>query len=173
MSIENIVKKCNQKWAFLKIICYPVNWKTLLQLYKTYILPLIEYSNISYVLNDTQIDRIESIQRSVTKFICYKIDKNTDMNYRKRLEVLCLKPLQVRHELSCLKIVFKCMHNFSDIPENWKSKFVVNQTRNCLLLEVPKTRIILCDKNFFIWRLRFQKVLSPKNAKRRKTRKTF
>jgi hypothetical protein len=83
-------------------------------LYKTYILPIIEYCNIFWVPNGSQIDKIESIQRCVTKFVCFK--KGRMVCYEQRLKELELKPLQVRRELSIIKIVYKCTNNHYDIP---------------------------------------------------------
>jgi hypothetical protein len=46
--------------------------------------------------------------------------------------------------------VFKCIHNYKGVPNIWKNIFKTNGTRNGLMLETPKTRIKICDKNFFI-----------------------
>jgi hypothetical protein len=63
---------------------------------------------------------------------------------------LILESLQLRRKLNILLIVFKCIHNFTDVPIIWKNTFKTKITRNGLFLELPKTRMKFCDKNFFI-----------------------
>jgi hypothetical protein len=63
---------------------------------------------------------------------------------------LILESLQLRRKLNILLIVFKCIHNFTDVPNIWKNTFKTKITRNGLFLELPKTRMKFCDKNFFI-----------------------
>ncbi len=46
--------------------------------------------------------------------------------------------------------VFIIIHNFTDVPNIWKNTFKTKITRNGLFLELPKTRMKFCDKNFFI-----------------------
>jgi hypothetical protein len=86
--------------------------------------------------------------------MCNKVDRNSNMNYKERLNKLFLNQLQVRRELLCLKIVLKCIYDHSDIPNKWKSNFIVKQTPNGLMIVTPKTRISLCDKNLFIFAIK-------------------
>jgi hypothetical protein len=39
---------------------------------------------------------------------------------------------------------------FVDIPNIWKDIFKTKTTRNGLLIELPKTKLKFCGKNFFI-----------------------
>ncbi len=120
-----------------------------LRLYKSYLLPLLEYANLCWVPNNSQCYQIESVERQVTKFICYK-NGFCDISYEKRLESLNLDSIQMRRETNILIFVFKCIHNYEGVPNIWKNIFKTNDTRNGLMLEIPKTRIKICDKNFFI-----------------------
>lgn len=147
---ESIVNKSLQKWAILKRICSNADSNVLLRLYKTYIMPIIEYSNFCWVPNGGQIDKIESVQRQITKFICNKLMLYS-INYKERLLKLNLKPLQLRREILCLRHAYNCIHNRNCVPLNWREKFKIKETRNGPLLEVPFSRISLCDHNFFIF----------------------
>ena len=71
-----IISKALKKFHLLRVICKNVNGNTFLNLYKTYILPILEYSNLSWIPNNGQSKRIETVQRKITKFICYKLGKN-------------------------------------------------------------------------------------------------
>ena len=73
--IDNIAEKSLKKFYLLKHICKRVNGLTFLKLYVTYVLPILEIYNLSLVLNKTQTNRLESVQRSITKYICYKMNK--------------------------------------------------------------------------------------------------
>ena len=50
-----------------------------------------------------------------------------------------------------LKLVFKSIHEYKDVPLSWKNKFVIKDTRNGLMLEKIHTRLQFCDKNFFVY----------------------
>jgi len=59
----------------------------ILKLFQTYILPILEYSNLCLTYNSTQSDRLEKIQKRITKFICFRLNKYY-LNYDQRLEFL-------------------------------------------------------------------------------------
>lgn len=59
---DMIIAKALQKFGTLIYICNKVSGYTFLRLYKTYILPILEYCNLSVMYNKTQSDRIESVQ---------------------------------------------------------------------------------------------------------------
>lgn len=155
---ERLFNSCMKKWNFLKRLSKFANSTVLLRLYKTYVLPLLEYANICWVPNSTQVDKIESVQRHITKYICFKNGK-LNMSYLQRLEHLNLESLQLRREIKGLIIVFKCIHNFTDVPDLWKDNFIVKNTRNGIKLELRKTRLKFCDKNYFIYFIRIFNLL--------------
>ena len=66
---NEIVSKCLHKFDYLKTICKRVNGMTFLRLYKTFILPLIEFSNNCWIPAKTQINKLEKIQKKITKYI--------------------------------------------------------------------------------------------------------
>jgi hypothetical protein len=70
---DYIVSKAYQKFGFLKTICPRIDAQTFLHLNKTYILPILEYSNLCFTPNKTQIHKIEKVQKKITKFICDKM----------------------------------------------------------------------------------------------------
>jgi hypothetical protein len=82
-------------------------------------------------------------------FICYKIGL-TNLTYQQRLEILGIESLKLRRETKLLLTVFKSIHNFNDVPDLWKDIFIVENTRNGLLLDIPNTRFKFSDNNFFI-----------------------
>ena len=52
---EDVVSKAPHKFNYLKIICKIVSGLTFLRLYKTYVLPIVEFSNNCFVPNITQL----------------------------------------------------------------------------------------------------------------------
>jgi hypothetical protein len=92
---DYIISKVSQKFVFLKTICPKVDAKTFLDLYKAYLLPILEYSNLCFSPNKTQIIKIEKVQKKVTKYICNKM-KRFDLTYEQRLKYLELKSLENR-----------------------------------------------------------------------------
>ena len=109
---------------------------------------IIEYCNHIWVPTLTQIRKIESIQRHITKYMCLK-SGNINLNFIQRLEFLDLKPLIVRKKLKVLKITFRTIYDYNDIPISWKKLLIINKTRNGILVQQIHNRINLCDNNLF------------------------
>ncbi len=125
--IDMIVEKALKKFSTLKILCKRVNGMTFLRLYITYILPILEFSNLSVVLTQTQSDRIESIQRKVTKFICYKLSKN-HLSYEERLRYLKINSLKKRRIVQILKVLFKIRYKLFECNNKWTNHLVFYET---------------------------------------------
>ena len=147
---DYIINNAYKKWAIIKRFCKRANFMTYLNLYRTYILPIIEYCSISWCPNQNQTNRIESVQRNITRFICYKLNL-FDVDYKTRLEILGLKALDSRRNIKILSKVFAIKYNKEFIPNDWFEKYKFVNTRIGRNIIVPKTRINFCDKNFFIY----------------------
>ena len=150
--IDYVYNKSVKKWSYINRLCSYASPNVLLMLYKTYmyILPIIEYNNTCLTLNLTQNKKIESIQRSITKQICHKMNLN-EYNYTQRLEALNISSLECRRNVRTLKILFKCIHDFNGVPNHWKDFYsILRNDRNGRIIDKPKTRNNFCDKNFFI-----------------------
>ena len=74
----------------LRKICHNVNGIILLNLYKTYILPIIEFSHLCFKHNTTQVNQLEKIERKITNYICYELEK-PNLKYYERQGLLDLK----------------------------------------------------------------------------------
>ena len=143
------INKAIHKFNYLKILCKKVDAFTFLRLYKTYILPLIEYSYNCWTPTKTQINLIEKIQKKVTKYIIRKLGKS-DLTYDKRLEYLGLQSLEIRRKISALKMLYKVRHSPQKMPINRTQNFNFYQTsRNGLFIRTQFRRIDRIDKNFF------------------------
>ena len=81
-----------------------MNGYVLLDIYCTYILPILEYGNLCLMYTKTQSFKLESVQRKITKYICYKFGL-FDLNYNERLDFLKTDRLSVRR--------FRQLHKFS------------------------------------------------------------
>ena len=97
--IDYILQNANKKFYFLRTICKKANAYKFLKVYQTYIIPILEYSNLCLVLNQGQSDRLESFQRKITKFICFKLGKN-NLSYEERLKILKLQTLEKTQKYS-------------------------------------------------------------------------
>ena len=99
---------------------------TLLQLYKTYIRPKLEYCTTvwsPYLVQD--ISKIESIQRSFTKFAFIRCGIQFD-SYNDRLRKINLKTLEERRLIFDLILVFKIINGLSDL--HFDDYFIFNTT---------------------------------------------
>ncbi len=120
------------------------------QLFKVYILPLVEYCYITWVPNEQQSKRLESIQ--ITKLVCNRMNLRY-LSYSQRLSKLDLKPPKVRRDLKILKYVLKSIYNFGDVPLEWKNKFAMKDSRNGIMPQPIHTRVRLRDKNIYLFYL--------------------
>ena len=100
--VDKIVKKSFIKWAMIVQYCKSVNSNVLLKLYTSYVMPIIEFASLAYYLNITNLERIEKIQRKVTKFICYKMQKS-NLSYEQRLNELSLLSIKMFVGLTIIK----------------------------------------------------------------------
>ena len=126
LNTEKLITSCYRKWGILKFICKYCDANTFLLLYKTFILPKIEFSNVIFTLNDSNMIKIENVQRTITRYICYKMGQN-GLNYINRLESLKLLPLCIRKDIKILRLINKIIVN-ENIPENWKNILVFKRT---------------------------------------------
>ena len=110
---NEIKMKAIKKFYTLKHICSRVDGITFLKLYKTYILPVLEYSNLCLVYNLTQNSVLEKVQKRITKYICNKLGIY-DMKYCERLKYLNIQTLENRRKYQILKLVFAIKCNTND-----------------------------------------------------------
>jgi hypothetical protein len=151
-SIHTVIifyQKCLKYLVFLKQFT-PELMQTFLHLliYKTYILPILEYSNLCFSPNKTQIIKIEKVQKNITKYICNKT-KLFDLTYEQRLKYLELKSLENWRYIQILILIFNIKRKLNRIPKIWFNEinFTINN-RNGTYISVNKYRINLCDKSF-------------------------
>ena len=126
-------------------------WKCVIPLvpYKTYILPILEYSNLCVVYNTTQSDRLEKVQRKITRYICFRLGKS-DLKYEERLKFLNLESLESRRKTQILKIVFRIKQNSPKIRTDWLNQLQFYETsRNGTYCKTTRNRISLSDKYIF------------------------
>ena len=71
-----IITKAFNKFYILKNIFTKINEFLYLKLYFTYILSILEFSNHCYIPTQAQENALEKVQKKITKFICYKLNKN-------------------------------------------------------------------------------------------------
>ena len=72
LHINHIKTKSIKKFYALRYLCKRCDGKTFLKLFQAYIWPILEYSNLCLVYNDSQNIFLEKIQKRITKFICNK-----------------------------------------------------------------------------------------------------
>ena len=146
---SDIITKSYSKFNLLKHICPKVNGHVFLKLYKSYILPIIEYSNLCFTPTQTQLYKIEKIQKKISKYICFKLNK-TNLNYSDRLKALNLISLKKRREVQILKLIHNTTYKYKANCANWFENLTLyKRSRNGNFLKCCKNRIVLTDKCIF------------------------
>jgi hypothetical protein len=142
------VKKAYKKWVTIKYICIRADGETFLKLYKSYILPIVEYGNLIYAPNIAQTKRIEKIQK-VCKFIAFKMPLK-HLRYEQILEKIGLTSLENRRKVKILDLVQKIRLNFNCIPNEWHSRLTfTNNDRNGVYIRSNRIRIYKCEQTLF------------------------
>ena len=135
----------------------PLNTNLLVNLYKTYIRPILEYNTCTWSPHlQSEIDSAESIQRKFTRILCQRANISFS-DYNDRLQMLKLESLQSRRTKNDLVFLYKILHNLVDVPfdDYFKcSDFSGHDLRrHNLHLVRPKPSKTLCRQNFFTVRV--------------------
>ena len=106
--IDQLVSKCNRICGFIKrSVGFRAPSLVKFRLYQSLCLSSLDYcSSVWSPHNVTSIKKIESVQRSMTKFIL----NSYDLSYVQRCTDLKLLPLSFRREINDLLFFFKCLH---------------------------------------------------------------
>ena len=148
LQIDEMIEKTLKKFAILKNICKRVDNKTFLRCYVTYLRPILEFANLSLVMTQTQSDRIESIQRKITKHICF-LKGNSYLKYEERLTFCEIFSLKKRREMQTLKLVFKTLNRLHKIRNKFSENFVFYESsRNGVFCRLPTD---YNQKDFFVF----------------------
>ena len=103
---------------------YSANHTLLVNLFKTYVRPVLEYNTCSwspYLKSD--ITSVESVQRQFTRKVCQRSNLRFSF-YNDRLKLLGLESLMVRHIKQDLIFLYKMLYGLVDI--NFTEFFSLN-----------------------------------------------
>jgi hypothetical protein len=148
LHISSVISKSYKKWALIKKLCSNASGETLLRLYKSYILPILEFSSLSWFANETNLVRIEKVQKRITKFICYKLEKLRPP-YKERLTLLKIDSLRTRRFMKRMALIKKIRNKYKFIPQNWLNFFNFKSKRNGTFLEIEFSRIKKYEQHIF------------------------
>lgn len=123
-----LIGKANATAGMIKrTMGYHAPCRATLQLYSALTRSQFEYcSPVWSPFLNCDIKRIESVQRSMTRYI---LGYPESLTYRERCIDLNLMPLSYRREISDLVFLFKCMHDVYDVNFNDNFNFVTTQSR--------------------------------------------
>ena len=113
--IEKIRKKSNILTHILLRTFTTSNYQFHVNLYKTYVRPIMEYNTCSWSPHlKGDIDEIEKVQRNFTSKLCKRFNiKYTD--YNDRLRILNLDSLKIRRDKNDLYMLYKIINGLVDI----------------------------------------------------------
>ena len=113
--IEKIRAKANTLSHILHRTFLTHNHTFHINLFKTYIRPILEYNTCSWSPHlQSDIKSVESVQRRFTKIVCQKSNINFS-NYEDRLIKLNLDSLQTRRDKTDLVMLYKIIYGLVDI----------------------------------------------------------
>ncbi len=135
----------------------PHNTHLLVNLYKTYIRPILEYNTCTWSpFLKAEIDRVESVQRKFTRTLCQRANIKFS-SYSDRLQQLKLESLQSRRIKNDLIFLYKILNNLIDIQFSDYFEFSNfsghNLRRHNLHLDRKRPAKTLCRQNFFSMRV--------------------
>jgi hypothetical protein len=111
--VEAIVSKCNRIMGMVKrSVGYSAPPRVTLALYQSLIRSNMEHASSVWAPHyNTHIRRLETIQRSATRYILHY----PEHNYPARCSELNILPLSYRREISDLLFLYKCIHGMYNI----------------------------------------------------------
>ena len=117
--VSNVTKKCNKLLGFLRTVVGKQNQNILLTLYRSLVLPIIDFSSpVWFVYQKNHIKNLETIQRRATRFILGQ--KRGDQSYGERLKQLKLMDLNNRRKYLSICFTCSCILNSSSfVFGNW------------------------------------------------------
>ncbi len=122
----------------MKNICSKITVQTFLTLNKSYILSILEYSNLCFIPTKTQILELERVEKKFTKYICYKM-KSLGLCYEKRLKLLSMQSLENRRILQILIVIFNIKTNSQLIPNEWVNAITfINNERTGIYISINR-----------------------------------
>ena len=149
--VDSLVTKCSKVSGFIKrSVGYhaPINVK--LQLYKSLVLSLLDFASPVWSPHlKRQIHSLESVQRSMSKFIL----SNWEASYVERCQDLKLLPLSFRREITDLSFLYKILHSLVDVDFNDVVHFTdpshLRSANNGPVLSTPFTRTETFKGSYF------------------------
>ena len=123
----DIEKKCNRILGYIKRIFKHKNREILINLYKSLVLPHLEFAVTLWTPNlEKDISRLERVQARATKLIPNLRNKS----YSERIKELGLMTLQKRRERIDLIQTYKIIHQIDNVSHLDYFEFCENPTRN-------------------------------------------
>ena len=163
--VDQLKKRCFLRFNFLKKQFKYLKSCHQLQLYKTYILPIIEFSNIAWHGDKQTNKKLEGIQKYITKYICSKKGQK-NLNYDQRLSSLKIKSILQRKKLRYIKIGHNLAYDSNLIPDYWKSQVSIQTNKRLVNKIIHKRRKLTKVNKYFIDQACFEfNSLSPKLRK--------
>ena len=147
--VNYLVEKATKRFCTLRYLSKRLSYKIVLSLYKTYVMPILEYTNLCLVSTNTQSKQLEKVQKMVTRYICGKSGVN-DLAYHDRLKYLGIDSLETRRNIQLLKLLFKIKYRFNDIQFNWTDLVqFYEHNRLGYFARSRLNRLFISDKNVF------------------------
>ena len=131
----------------------PSNTHVLVDLFKTYVRPILEYNTSSWSpYYQSDIREIESIQITFTRRLCQRANIKFS-NYEDRLTILNLEKLESRRTKRDLVLLYKIVNRLVDIDAadffHFSTHGGYNLCRHTLNFDRQKPSKTLCRQNFF------------------------
>lgn len=139
--VDAVVRKSFQMLGFIKRTSkHFSNVHTMLTLYNALVRSILEYATPAWNPQyQVHINRVESVQRSFTRFLAYK-DRQCPYraDYHTRLSHFKLSKLETRRKIFDLKFLYNCLHGLVDVP-NVLSQLRISVPRTCPRQPVQNT----------------------------------
>ena len=129
--VESVVMKANRLLGFIRVVAGKASTTAIFSLYKSLILPILEYACPAWHPNTTlQDQQLERVQRTATRLALKQ--RRGDMSYEDRLSLLNWSTLSSRRNFLLCSFSFKCLHGFTEC-RSLSSNIQINARRLELL----------------------------------------
>lgn len=110
------ILKATQCWGKIKTAFKNVHGDIMLKLYRIHVLPVLEYGLCTITLSQTDMNRLERVQKKISKSISYHLCQDGIQGYNNRLQRLNLMSITNRYYFRLTQMIAKRKFNYSSLP---------------------------------------------------------
>jgi hypothetical protein len=143
---ESRIIKATHCWGKIRSAFRNVRGNILLKLYRIHVLPILEYGVATFTPTASDMQKIEMVQKKITKSITFHLHKEVISGYHNRLSRLKLMSIQNRFYFKIVQMIFKQKIGWGYIASSIETVVFKDVRVEGNIASVPFTRLRHTDQ---------------------------